>query len=158
MRSTRICLNRVFAPAAAWVVLTLVPAPMQAQSVPPQETHGITIADMDRSVTPGDDFYDYTNGAWIKRTVIPPDRGSVGHFNSLADLSNKRTAALLEDAEKANASAGSSTRKIGDLYGSYMNEASIEPKGLAPLGPHLEVTSGSWPMPWARVFVPTWTR
>ena len=123
---------------AACAVLTLAPAALQAQSAPPQETHGISIANMDRSVAPGDNFYEYTNGAWIKRSVIPPDRGSIGVFTGLADLSNKRTLALLEDAGKANAPAGSSTHKIADLYGSYMNEAAIESKGLAPLQSHLQ--------------------
>lgn len=123
---------------AACAVLTLAPAALQAQSASPQETHGISIANMDRSVAPGDNFYEYANGAWIKRTVIPPDRGSIGVFTGLADLSNKRTLALLEDAGKANAPAGSSTRKIADIYGSYMNEAAIESKGLAPLRSHLQ--------------------
>ncbi len=138
MRSTRTFLNRALASAAACTVLTLATAALYAQSTPPPATtHGIVVANMDRSVVPGDNFYDYANGAWIKRTVIPPDRGGIGVFTSLADLSNKRTQALLEDAQKANAPAGSSTRKIADLYGSYMNESALESKGLAPLRPHL---------------------
>src|SRR5579871_6227721 len=39
------------------------------------ESHGIAVDNMDRSVQPGDDFYDYANGDWIKRTELPPDRG-----------------------------------------------------------------------------------
>ena len=70
---------------------------------------------MDRSVAPGNDFYLYANGNWIKRTVIPPDRASVGVFTALLDLSNKRTAALIEDAAKSNAPAGSNQRKIADF-------------------------------------------
>jgi endothelin-converting enzyme/putative endopeptidase len=93
---------------------------------------------MDASVKPGDDFNQYANGGWIKRTEIPPDRGRVGVFTSLADLSNKRTVGLIEEAAKANAPAGSSVRKIAALYNSYMDEAAIEAKGLAPLGAHLE--------------------
>jgi endothelin-converting enzyme/putative endopeptidase len=53
-------------------------------------------------------------------------------------LSNKRTAGLIEEAAKANAPAGSNTRKIADLYNSYMDDAAIETKGLAPLRPHLD--------------------
>ncbi len=103
-----------------------------------QQTHGIAVANMDRSAVPGDNFYQYANGDWIKRTVIPPDRASVGVFNSLDDLSNKRTAALIEDAGKSNPPAGSNARKIADLYHSYMNEGAIEAKGTTPLRPHLE--------------------
>jgi putative endopeptidase len=109
-----------------------------AQNAPAPETHGIIIANMDRSVQPGDDFYHYADGEWIKRTEIPPDRAVVGVFTKLGDLSNKRTAKLIEEIAKSNPPAGSATRKVADLYNSYMDEASIEAKGLAPLRPHLE--------------------
>ena len=110
-----------------------------AQDAPPQsETHGIAIGNMDRSVIPGDNFYLYANGDWIKRTVIPPDRAGMGVFTMLDNLSNKRTAALIESAAKSNAAAGSNERKIADLYNSYMNEAAIEARTLTPLQPHLQ--------------------
>jgi len=108
------------------------------QETPKQETHGIAIAEMDRSVKPGDDFYQYSNGGWLKRTEIPPDRAGVGVFTSLVDVSNKRTVALIEEAAKSKAAAGSGTRKIADLYNSYMDEGGIEAKGLAPIKPHLD--------------------
>ena len=53
-------------------------------------------------------------------------------------MSDKRTAALVEEAAKSGGAAGSSARKIADLYNSYMDEAAIEAKGLAPLQPHLK--------------------
>jgi putative endopeptidase len=109
-----------------------------AQDTTKQDSHGIAVAHMDRSVKPGDDFYDYANGEWIKRTVIPPDRAGVGVFTTLSDLSNKRTAALIQEAANAGGPAGSSSRKIADLYNSYMDEAGIEAKGLTPLRPHLD--------------------
>ena len=97
-----------------------------------QDTHGIAVANMDRSVKPGDNFYQYCNGDWIKRTEIPPDRSRFSVFATLADVSDKRTAALIEEAAKSGGPAGSSARKIADLYNSYMDEAAIEAKGLAP--------------------------
>src|SRR6185312_3831234 len=106
--------------------------------VPAKTVHGIQVANMDRSVQPGDDFYEYANGAWIKKTVIPPDRPGVGVFTALSDLTNKRTAGIIEEAAKAKAPAGSSTAKIADLYNSYMDEAGIEARGLTPLKPHLD--------------------
>ena len=102
------------------------------------QTHGIAVANMDPSVAPGDDFYRYANGRWIERTVIPPDRGRIGVFTALDDLSNKRTVGLIEEAAKASAPAGSDAARIAGLYNSYMDEAAIEAKGLAPLRPHLE--------------------
>ncbi|MGD0515445.1 MAG: M13 family metallopeptidase [Terriglobales bacterium] len=103
--------------------------------------HGIAVENMDPSVKPGDDFYRYANGDWIKRTQIPPDRSRVGVFDTLRDLSNKRTLGLIEETVKANPPAGSSTRKIADLYNSFMDEATIESKGLAPLRPHLDAVA-----------------
>jgi len=101
-------------------------------------THGIQTANIDRSVKPGDDFYLYANGAWIKRTEIPPDRASVGVFNALLDIASKRTADLIGEIAKANPAPGSEQRKIADLYNSYMNEDAIEKNGLAALKPHLD--------------------
>jgi endothelin-converting enzyme/putative endopeptidase len=104
--------------------------------------HGISVPNMDRSVRPGDAFYEFANGGWIKRTEIPPDRGRIGVFSALDDLSNKRTQGLIEEASKANAPVGSGQRKIGDLYKSYMDEAGIEAKGTAPLRPQLDRING----------------
>jgi len=109
-----------------------------AQNTPIPETHGIVVANMDRSIKPGDDFYGYANGGWLKRTVIPPDRVSVDVWSKLGDLSNKRTADLIAEIAKSNPPDRSNERKVADLYNSYMDEAGIEAKGLAPLAPHLE--------------------
>jgi endothelin-converting enzyme/putative endopeptidase len=119
---------------AACALLAL-PLAAQAQNAP--ATHGIVAANMDASVKPGDDFNQYANGGWIQRTEIPADRGRVGVFTSLDDLSNQRTAGLIEEAAKAGPSATANVRKIAALYNSYMDEAGIEAKGIAPLRPHL---------------------
>src|SRR5262249_37780890 len=71
---------------------------IHGQEAPKPATHGIVIANIDRGVRPGDDFYQFANGSWIKRTEIPPDRGSIGVFTALSDLADKRVAALIEEA------------------------------------------------------------
>src|SRR6202167_2782278 len=122
--------------------LLAAPLAADAQSTPAPEAHGIVVANMDRSVKPGDDFYRYANGNWIERTKIPPDRRYIDpnglDFDDSNDLTRKRIAGLIDEANKANAPAGSNARKIADLYNSYMDEASIEAKGLAPLRPQLD--------------------
>lgn len=129
--------------ARAALVACLLPialfatAPAQS-AAPAAATHGIAVANMDTAVKPGDNFYLYANGAWIQRTQIPADRAAIGVFSVLDDLSSKRTAALIRDAAKSNAPAGTSARKIADLYNAYMDEKSIETLGLAPLQPHLK--------------------
>jgi putative endopeptidase len=138
MRPTSRFPYRIFARAAACALLALSSLAALSQDASQPDTHGIAIENMDPSVKPGDNFYEYANGAWIKRTQIPPDRSRIGVFSTLDDLSNKRTVGLIEEAVKSNAPAGSNTRKIADLYTSYMNDAAIEAKGLDPLRPQLE--------------------
>jgi len=132
----------ILAHAAIFALIAVPPLAAQAQNAPTdapkQDTHGIVVANLDTSVKPGDDFNEYANGGWIKRMEIPPDRGNIGVFTALADLSNKRTVGLIEEAAKANAPVGSNTGKIAALYNSYMNESLIETKGLTPLRPHLD--------------------
>jgi putative endopeptidase len=110
----------------------------QAQQAPGQQNHGIAVADLDPSVKPGDDFFRYCNGAWLKRAEIPPDRGSISIFSALDDISEKRTAALIEEIAKSHAAGSTGARKIADLHNSYMDEAGIESRGPASLKPHLD--------------------
>jgi len=123
---------------AALCAMLLLSSALPALDAPAQETHGIAVNHMDRSVSPGDDFYHYANGEWIKNTELPADRGRIGVFSALDDISNKRTAGIIEEAAKSNAKAGSNTRKIAELYNSYMNEDAIEAKGTAPIQSHLK--------------------
>ena len=96
----------------------------------PAAVHDVDRAGMDPSVAPGDDFFEYANGAWLKRTEIPPDRSSAGTWSTLFDLAQERTHAMLEAAAAGTTAAGSDERKIGDYYASYMDEPAIEAKGL----------------------------
>ena len=110
-----------------------------AGAEPAQEaTHDIDRASMDTSEAPGDDFFRHANGTWLKTTEIPPDRGSYGIWQVLFDQSQQRTKALLEEAAAGKAAAGSDERRAGDYYASYMDEATVEKRGLAPLRPDLD--------------------
>ena len=101
-------------------------------------TGGVDLAGMDRSLKPGDDFFGYANGAWIKATEIPADRSSYGLDAKLEEEAILRTRKLLEDAAKGAAPAGSDERKAGDYYAAFMDEATIETKGLEPLRSQLD--------------------
>ncbi|MEO6325043.1 MAG: M13 family metallopeptidase [Thermoanaerobaculia bacterium] len=108
-----------------------------AAGAAPAASIGIDLAGLDRSVAPGDDFFLYANGTWYKNTEIPADRGSFGAGAQLGELTAKRTADLITEAAKTQAPAGSDARKVGDFYASFMDEAAIEAKGIAPLQPML---------------------
>ncbi len=96
------------------------------------QTPGVQLGDIDHAIKPGDDFYLYANGAWLTRTVLPPDRVSMGSFSIVADRTDKQVATLIDDAAKSTAATGN-TRRIADFYKSYMDEAAIEKHGLASL-------------------------
>src|SRR5689334_12208311 len=62
----------------------------------------LDLSAMDRSVKPGDDFFKYTNGGWLKTAQIPPDRSSFGAFNVVASVVDQRMHDLIADAEKGS--------------------------------------------------------
>ncbi len=127
-------LVRVCAVAGA-LTLNLAAAAATPDTATPA-SHGLDVAGIDRSVAPGDDFFRYANGAWLKTHEIPPDRSSYGTGAQLTELTAKRTADLIRAAAAASA-PGSDARKVGDYYASFMDEATIEKRGLAPLEPAL---------------------
>ena len=121
--------------AALLLAATLL-APAIAFAQAPQ--HGVDLSSIDHSITPGNDFYLYANGDWIKRTTVPADRVAVGTFSLLADRADKQVAAIIADAARSTAAPGSDQRRIADLYHSYMDEATIEKAGLTPIKPELD--------------------
>jgi endothelin-converting enzyme/putative endopeptidase len=99
---------------------------------------GVDLTAMDSSVKPGDDFFDYVNGAWSKRTEIAADRTFVGIDSVLNDQIDKDVRAIVEDVAKDPASSGQIGQQVGDFYASWMDEAAIAAKGSAPLKPYLD--------------------
>ena len=92
---------------------------------------GFDLAGMDRSVAPGDNFYQFANGTWVRSTQIPPDKSNYGMFTVLDDLSRKRTQEILEEAKNDPSS------KIGNAFASFLDENAVESRGLAPIRPWL---------------------
>ena len=106
-------------------------APAGSADKPAIGDFGFDMAGMDRSVQPGDDFYGFANGSWARNTPIPDDKSNYGMFTALADLSQERTREILDAAK------GDPNSMIGRAYASYLDSATIEAKGLAPIQPWL---------------------
>jgi len=98
---------------------------------------GIDLKGIDHSVKPGDDFFRYTNGDWLKTAKIPADRSSTGSFLKIFELTEKHTADLIRNAGASHPAAGSNARKIADYYAAWMDTAAIEKHGLAAIKPEL---------------------
>lgn len=87
---------------------------------PEYGTWGQDLAAIDKTVKPGDDFFLYVNGTWVKNEPIPADRTFTGIDLTIDNTLKPRLRGLVEDAAKTKAAAGSVPQKIGDLYASYM--------------------------------------
>jgi putative endopeptidase len=114
-------------------------APVPGSPVPashvPEDTN--TPNEIDRSIKPGDDFYRYANGGWLKSTEIPAGRSIYDTRAILNEKTAQRVRELIQNAAAAHAPEGSITQKAGDYYASCMDEDGIESKGLTPLAAEL---------------------
>ncbi len=106
-------------------------------SIAQQARKFIDPANMDLSVKPGDNFYLYANGNWIKNTPIPPSKIRWGSFDKLAEESSQALKGLLEEAA-ANPGRNDLMKRVGDFYASAMDSAAIEMLGAQPIKPYLD--------------------
>lgn len=91
-------------------------------------------ANMDTTVKPGDDFFNYANGTWLKNNPVPDDKTRWGSFDELGENNYKKLRTLLEGAaNNKSAAAGSNDQKVGDFYRSGMDSAAIDKAGITPL-------------------------
>src|SRR5881398_2222548 len=106
------------------------PQPQIAQDPPPLDPKN-----MDTSVKPGDDFFKYANGAWIKRTEIPPEYSRWGAFNELIERNNDGLHTIAEKTSQTpvDPKLAPETQKVGDYYASGMDEKAIEAARTQPL-------------------------
>lgn len=101
----------------------------------------LDVSHMDLTVKPGEDFFAYANGNWVKNTTIPEDKSRYGSFDILQEQNNAVLKQIFEKAATKDAPKGTSWQKVGDFYASGMDEEAIERKGLEPIKPELEQIS-----------------
>jgi len=92
---------------------------------------GINLASMDKSVVPGDDFYHYANGTWLKNTQIPADRSSIGAFWIADQQREKNSRVLFDGILKSNPTSGNDAL-IANYYKAYVDTAAIDRAGMTP--------------------------
>ncbi|MFD3002541.1 M13 family metallopeptidase [Pontibacter toksunensis] len=91
-------------------------------------------SNMDVSVKPGDDFYTYASGTWLKNNPVPAKETRWGSFNLLRDFNIKAVQDILnEAAANKNAPAGSAEKRVGDFYAAAMDSAAIDKLGYTPI-------------------------
>lgn len=122
---------------AALAVAALA-ADAQAPATAQGAVHGVNKADMDMSVRPGDDFYQYAGGGWLKANPMKPEYSSYGVFNDLAETNRKQIRELFENLSKEKHAFGSVGQKVADLYNMAMDSVRLNNEGAAPLQKDLD--------------------
>jgi len=119
--------------ATSWVALSLTPFAATAETAAPAHygAWGVDLSSGDKTVSPGDDFFRYAQGAWLAKATIPPDQGSVGSGRDVFDRTQVQLRTLIETAAKDPKSP--TAAQIGGFYNSWMDEARLEQRDDAPL-------------------------
>ena len=118
---------------------TVMPA---AASNGGQTGTGISVANLDRSVSPCDNFFQFASGTWLKNNPIPAAETRWGAFNELADRNQAVERRILEkSAANRTAKPGTNEQKVGDFYATAMDSMAIERAGLKYLQPRLNQIS-----------------
>lgn len=122
------------APTVIEKTQSIEPTTNSQAGAPTTLASGLSLKNIDSSVRPQDDFYNYVNGTWLKNTEIPADKSGWGAFNELAEQSLNQLHSIIDaESAKKDIPAGSIQQKIVDLYASYMDEPTLEKLGISPL-------------------------
>jgi putative endopeptidase len=115
--------------------LCLAAASLQAQQpAPASASPALDVSNLDKSVKPCQDFYQFSNGGWIAKNPVPAAYSQWGSFNELTEKNYIVLHEILDQAAaNAKAPKGSISQKIGDFYAAGMDSAKIEKDGLVPL-------------------------
>jgi putative endopeptidase len=112
----------------------IVNAHVEGSIAKPTLGSGIHLQNVDAAIRPQDDFYSYVNGKWLAQTQIPEDKSEASSFTRLDDTEQVQLRALVEDAARdAATTADANRRKIGELFGAFMDEAQLQQLALQPL-------------------------
>ena len=120
----------------ACLCLTLAGAALADNATEPLAS-GIDLTAMDKTVRPQDDLFRYMNGTWLANTPFPAEYSRAGVWVMLYEKSLSEMQAILLEAASTGEQATSDMQRLGDLYTSYMDEKSLEARGVEPLKPIL---------------------
>lgn len=130
------------ASAAALLAACSPETPAPQAAAPPAKAaigeFGIDLANADTSVKPGDDFFKYANGTWLKTFVMPEDKARYGAFDALSEKSENDVKSIIDGFATTPPATGSNVAKAADFYASWMDEARLETRGIEPLKPYLD--------------------
>ena len=94
---------------------------------------GIDLSYIDPTIRPQDDLFGHVNGRWLAEYAMPADRATDGAFRELYDRAEEQVHEIITNAADGSPASGTDEQRIGDLYGSFVDEQAVEERGLAPL-------------------------
>lgn len=103
-----------------------------------EQKQDLNLANLDTTVTPGADFYQYATGGWQKANPIPDEYSRYGTFDKLREENQKQIKELIEELSKKNNAFGSNAQKVSDLYKMGIDSVKLNAEGAAPIRPFLE--------------------
>jgi putative endopeptidase len=113
-------------------------APKAKGSALPAGSKYIDIKNMNTKVQPGENFYEYANGAWLAANKVPASETRWGSFNILNDYTQSKVKEILETCAKTSGAPNSPEQMVGDFYASGMNTAAIEKADIMPAMPYIK--------------------
>src|SRR5262245_62113672 len=126
---------KLFITITASVVCSLAAVVAAPEPQTEQNPQPVDATNQDSSVKPGDDFFEFANGNWTKKTEIPPEYSRWGAFNQLIERNNDALHTIAEKASqtKVDPKLAPETQKVGDYYASGMDEKAVEAARTTPL-------------------------
>ncbi|MBE0665518.1 MAG: hypothetical protein IH584_06805, partial [Candidatus Aminicenantes bacterium] len=126
-----------FAGCKKWIALLtmIILIPIHSLLTAAEKQPALDIKNMDLAVRPGDDFFRYANGAWIRDLAMPADKSEYDAFDQVREQNRARLHDLFEALAAAAATTvkGTAAQKVGDFYAVAMEAAKIETLGVSPL-------------------------
>ncbi len=129
---------RLIFPVLALSVISISIVSCKSKSKTGSQKADVLAVNLDTTVSPGEDFFQYANGGWINKNPIPAEQSAWGIGNLVIEENLKRLREISEKAAESNAAKGSPEQKIGDFWTMAMDSAKIEADGVKPLQPWLD--------------------
>ncbi|BBX75374.1 M13 family metallopeptidase [Mycobacterium shinjukuense] len=94
---------------------------------------GIDLSHVDTDARPQDDLFGHVNGRWLAEYQIPADRATDGAFRGLFDRAEVQVRDLITEVSESGATRGTDEQRVGDLYASFLDEQTVQRRGVQPL-------------------------